>query len=72
MTKQPPIEVLCSDIKQQIINIINQAGMPPIVIDSLLCSVLAEVRNEEIYTLLNYSKKIQAEAKGTEADKKEK
>lgn len=69
MSKQPPIEVLCSEIKQQIIDIINQAGMPPILIDSLLCSILSDVRSEEIYTLLNYSKTIQTEAKETGSKK---
>jgi len=66
--KEQPIEVLISSVKQQLVILINNCGLPPSIIDAILCSVLAEVRNQETLELFNYIKKLESEQKKKEGE----
>lgn len=59
--EQQPIEILYAEVRQKIIVTLNSSGLSPAMLDSLLCEVLADIRNQENLEMLNYVKKLQAD-----------
>lgn len=54
-----PIEYLYTEVKQKIIVALNESGLPPAMMDSLLCMVLADIRAQSNLELLNYAHSLQ-------------
>ena len=60
-------EILYEDFKKNIVDVINNCGLPPFIIGQVLESVLTQVRNLE---KVNYEKALEAEKQAEKAEKK--
>lgn len=60
-------EILYEDFKKNIVDTINNCGLPPFIISQVLESVLTQVRNLE---KANYEKALEAEKQAEKAEKK--
>lgn len=51
---QPPLGVLISNARSQILGVVNQIQLPPALIESVLTSLIADLRNQEMIEMTGY------------------
>lgn len=54
MKNQPPLGVLMNNARSQILGVVNQIQLPPALIESILTSVIADLRNQEMIEMTEY------------------
>ena len=60
---QVPLGVLISNARSQILGIVNQIQLPPALIESVLTSVIADLRNQELIEMTGYIGQLNEEKK---------
>ena len=60
---QAPLGVLISNARSQILGIVNQIQLPPALIESVLTSVIADLRNQELIEMTGYIGQLNEEKK---------
>ena len=60
---QPPLGVLISDARSQILGVVNQIQLPPTLIESVLTSVIADLRNQQMIEMTGYIGQLNKEKK---------
>lgn len=58
---QPPLGVLISNARSQILGVVNQIQLPPTLIESVLTSVIADLRNQEMIEMTGYISQLNEE-----------
>lgn len=51
---QAPLGVLISNARSQVLGLVNQIQLPPALIESVLTSVIADLRNQEMIEMTGY------------------
>lgn len=65
---QPPLGVLISNARSQILGIVNQIQLPPALIESALMSVIADLRNQQMIEMTGYIGQLNKEKKEGDED----
>lgn len=60
---QPPLGVLISNARSQILGVVNQIQLPPALIESALTSVIADLRNQQMIEMTGYICQLNEEEK---------
>ena len=60
---QPPLGVLISNARSQILGVVNQIQLPPALIESVLTSVIADLRNQQMIEMSGYIGRLNEEEK---------
>ena len=60
---QAPLGVLISNARSQILGIVNQIQLPPALIESVLTSVIADLRNQQMIEMTGYIGQLNEEKK---------
>ena len=60
---QPPLGVLISNARSQILGVVNRIQLPPALIESVLTSVIADLRNQQMIEMTGYIGQLNEEEK---------
>ena len=65
---QLPLGVLISNARSQILGVVNQIQLPPALIESVLTSVIADLRNQQMIEMTGYIGQLNEEKKEGDED----
>lgn len=66
--KNPPLQMLINELKQKMIQAINDTGLPASMVEPIICCVLADVRQQQNLELMNYLVDMEKQKEGEQKD----